>query len=314
MIPILGGREDSNMHRFEQGLLASLCCCMFALAGCGNNRLPDAGSPSTPINNHPVSGSPITTTAKAKFVYTGNQGASISGFSVDTATGALTALSGFPVPVGVNSQIVAVDPQSRFLLEGDIAGSELHVFSISSSTGALSEIAGSPYPTVHEPVSIVVDPSGTHVYVASQGSNSVGGFSLSATGALTPIPGSPFATSGTQNFGDDVVINAAGTFVYLQDTVNIYVYSVSASSGALTLVQTIVGPSFGAGSALDSIGNGIALDPHGNYLYAVASGPNWISAYSIDASTGLLTLAKSSPMVEPETVEPEGAYTIAISP
>jgi 6-phosphogluconolactonase (cycloisomerase 2 family) len=237
---------------------------------------------------------------KAKFAYTGNQGGSLSGYSVDTSTGALTALNGFPLIVGANPTVVAVDPQNRFLFVGDIAASELHVFAINGSTGALSEISASPYATVKEPVSIAVDPSGTHVYVASQGSNSVGGFSLSATGPLAPIAGSPFATSGTQDFGDDLVINTGGTFVYVQDLGNIYAYSVSASSGALMLAQTVAGP---------SMGGGIALDPHGTYLYAVGSGTNSILAYSVNASTGQLTPARSSPMVEQS-----GAYIISVSP
>lgn len=123
---------------------------------------------------------------------------------------------------------------------------------------------------------------------------------MSTAGALTPISGSPFATSGTQDFGFDIVINTAGTFAYVKDLVNIYAYSVSESSGALTLVQTIAGPS--------SLG-GIALDPHGTYLFAVGAGNNSILAYSIDASSGLLTPAGSSPMVEQD-----GAYTLSISP
>ena len=236
---------------------------------------------------------------RGEFAYM-QPGASLSGYSVNTSTGALTAFSDFPLAVGTNPTVVAVDPQNRFLFVGDIGLSELHVFAIESSTGALSEIADSPYATVNEPVAIAVDPSGTHVYVVSQGSNSVGGFSLSTAGALTPISGSPFATSGTQDFGFDIVINTAGTFAYVKDLVNIYAYSVSESSGALTLVQTIAGPS--------SLG-GIALDPHGTYLFAVGAGNNSILAYSIDASSGLLTPAGSSPMVEQD-----GAYTLSISP
>jgi 6-phosphogluconolactonase len=287
------------MRVFDQWLTAALCCGVCALAGCGSNSPVFTGTP-VPANPTPVGPAPITTTAKAKFAYTGNQGASLSGYSVNTSTGALTALSDFPLTVGANPEVIAADPQNRFLFVGDIALSELHVFTIDNSTGALSEIGTSPYATVKEPVTIVVDPSGSHVYVASQGSNSVGGFSLDATGALTPIAGSPFATSGAQDFGDGVVINAAGTFLYVQDLANIYAYSVSASSGALTLVQTIAGPL--------SVG-GIALDPHGTYLYAVGPGTNSILAYSVSASTGLLTPAGSSPMVEQN-----GAYTISISP
>ena len=272
------------MRRLDQWLMASTCCCASALAGC-------VGHGKTPSPN------PLP---RAAFAYTGNEGGSLSGYSVNTSTGGLTPLAGFFVSVGANPIAVAVDPQNRFLFVGDIALSKLHVFTINSSTGALGEIATSPYATVKEPVAIAVDPSGTHGYVASQGSNSLGGFSLGATGALTPIAGSPFTTSGTQNFGDSVLINAAGTFVYVQDLSNIYVYSVSASSGALTLVQTIAGP-VSAG--------GIALDPSGTFLYAVSSGTNSILAYTINASTGLLTPAASSSLFEND-----GAYTIAVSP
>jgi DNA-binding beta-propeller fold protein YncE len=212
----------------------------------------------------------------------------------------LAPLSGFPLAIGVNPIVIAVDPQNRFLFVGDIASSQLHVFTINGSTGALSEIGTSPYATVKEPVAIAVDPSGTHVYVADQGTNSVGGFSLSASGALVPIAGSPFRTTGTENSGTGIVFNPAGTFVYVQDLTNIYAYNVSAGSGALTLMQTIAGPS--------STG-GIALDPHGTYLYAVGSGTNSVLAYSINTSTGLLTPAPSSPLVEQN-----GAYTISVSP
>jgi 6-phosphogluconolactonase (cycloisomerase 2 family) len=283
------------MRLFDKWLTAAMCCGVCALAGCASNG---SVAPVTPPA--PIPPAPITPTAKAKFAYTGNQGASLSGYSVNTSTGALTALNGFPLTIGVNPTAVAVDPQNRFLFVGDVFLSELYVFAINSSTGALSEIGTSPYATVDEPVAIAVDSSGTHIYVVGQDGNSVGGFSLSATGALTAIAGSPFATSGTVHTSQDVVINASGTFVYVQDSVNIYTYSVSASSGALTLAQTIAGPS--------DVG-GIALDPHGTYLYAVGPGTNSILTYSINASTGLLTSAGSSPMAEPN-----GAHTISISP
>jgi 6-phosphogluconolactonase len=282
------------MRIFDHWLTAAMSCGACVLAGCAIHGSVSTGPTA------PASPAPIPTTAKASFAYTANQGASLSGYSVDTSTGALTALSDFPLTTGANPEVVAADPQNRFLFVGDIAFSELHVFTIDNSTGALSEIGTSPYATVNEPVAIVVDPSGTHVYVAGMGSNSVGGFSLDATGALTPIAGSPFATSGTQDFGDGIVIDAAGTFLYVQDLANIYTYSVSESSGALTLVQTIAAPL--------SVG-GIALDPHGTYLYAVGPAANSIQAYSISASTGLLTPAASSPMLEHN-----GAYTISISP
>lgn len=282
------------MRLFDQWLTVAMCCGVCALAGCVR-KVPVASGHSTA----PIISTPITPRLKARFAYTGNQGSSLSGYSVNTSTGALTALSGFPFAIGANPTAVAVDPQNRFLFVGDIASGSINVFAINSSSGALTEIGASPYVTVKEPVAIAVDPSGTHIYVSSQGSNSVGGFSVAPTGNLTPIAGSPFATSGTREFGNDVVINAGGTFVYVQDIYHIYTYGVSAASGALTLLQTTTGPWVTA----------IALDPHGTYLYAAGARTNSFLVFSINASTGLLTPAGSFPMAQRNT-----AYTISISP
>jgi 6-phosphogluconolactonase len=153
------------MRLFAEWLTVAVCCGAFALAGCGSNGSVSAGTSA------PAPPTPVTTTATAKFAYTGNEGASLSGYSVNTSTGALTALNGFPLTVGTNPTAVAVDSQNRFLFVGDVETSKLHVFNINSSTGALSEIGTSPYATVDEPVALAVDPSGTHVYVAGQASN-----------------------------------------------------------------------------------------------------------------------------------------------
>jgi len=65
-------------------------------------------------------------------------------------------------------------------------------------------------------------------------------------------------------------------------------------------VQTIAGP---------LTEGGIALDPRGTFLYAVASGTNSIMVYRINSYTGILTPATPSPLAEQS-----GAYTISIAP
>src|SRR5580698_1864241 len=141
------------MRLLQRLVTAAVSCAVYILAGCAINGSGSGGTP-VPVNPSPVGPPPIPVTAKAKFAYTANQGASLSGYSVDTSTGALTALSGFPLTLGANPEVVAVDPQNRFLFVGDIALSELHVFTIDNSTGVLKETADSPYATVHEPVTI----------------------------------------------------------------------------------------------------------------------------------------------------------------
>jgi 6-phosphogluconolactonase len=274
-------------------------CSVSLLIGCSNvTAITGAAAPITPptIPTAP----PPTPMAKAKFVYTGNQGASLSGYTVDPSSGALTPLTGFPMAFGTNPEIITHDPQNRFLIVTDAATSQLHVLAINNETGALAEVSTPPYATLTNPYAEVIDPTGTHVYVVSLYTGVVGAFNLNSTGVLTEISGSPFPT-GVSASGTSLVMNSEGTFLYVQDIANLYVFSVNTGTGALTLRQTLSGPVPGIQQ--------LALDPAEDYLYVVGSNTNSILSYSIDPASGLLKLAKSSP-----TVEELGALTITLSP
>jgi len=229
---------------------------------------------------------------------------------VNPSSGVLTPLNGFPVAFGSNPTILTHDPQNRFLIGADNGADLLHVFAIDSTTGSLKEISPSPYITKNEPGTVITDPSGTHVYLyvsgenvayPGQGGNQVHAYNLSSTGVLTEVAGSPFFTESTgiseSENNPAMVTDAAGKFLYVQDLTNLYTFGIDASSGALTLLQTL---------PLD-VGDALAMDPAGSYLYAVGS--KSILSYSIDPASGLLKLAKSSP-----TVEASGAFTITLSP
>ena len=277
-------------------------CLVCTLIGCGTTSAPVVSAPA------PVS--PLSTT-KPKFAYTANQGASLSGYSVDPSTGALTPLSGFPVAVGLNPDAIIHDPQNRFLIVGDNAAFMLHVYAIDPTTGALSEISPSPYNTMIQPGAMVVDPSGTHLYLYRTGANvaypGVSGnqmfaYNLSSTGVLSAVKGMPLpiGSPGAQFVpANGIAINATGKLLYLQDLFNLYTFSIDAVSGALSLLQTLPLPS--------QLGEGIALDPGGNYLYAVDRYS--LLSYGIDPVSGLLSLKNSTLQAEPN-----GAYTISLSP
>src|SRR6516164_2279178 len=81
-------------------------------------------------------------------------------------------------------------------------------------------------------------------YVTNENVNSISGFSINATGALTPVSGSPFAT-GTSPIG--IAVDPAGKFVYAANanSKNVSGYSINTSTGALTPVP---GSPFTAGS------------------------------------------------------------------
>ena len=65
------------------------------------------------------------------------------------------------------------------------------------SNGALKAVPGSPFATGITPTSVAVDPTSKFAYVANEGTfgvpSNVSAYSIGSNGALTPVPGSPFA-------------------------------------------------------------------------------------------------------------------------
>jgi len=264
--------------------------CVFLTAsllvanGCSGHSSPNP-PPGSPQQN-------------VEFAYVANQGGSISGYSVNSSTGALTLLNGFPLTVGENPSFVTHDPQGRFLVMADIAAALVHVYSINTTTGALSEISPSPYPVAGEPHAVAFDPSGKFMYVVGEQFGNIAAFTVDANGVLSTVPGSPFAFGGL--VPNSVVVNSTSQFIYVADVHNIYTFTINASTGAPTLASSVTGP---------TQPDGLALDPAGSLLYAVGAGSNSIESYTINSSTGALTPAQSSPMALQN-----GAFAIAIDP
>jgi 6-phosphogluconolactonase len=149
-----------------------------------------------------ATGSPVTAgtntneafvTPNGKYIYA-NGGASstaIMAFSVDTSTGALTALS-TPEYAGGSCWLVP-DANSAVLFSTDCEGN-LYSSAIGSD-GALTAATGSPLAVSGFPYAISSDPSGKFFYAgADESSATIAGYSYTSSGALTAITGSPFGT------------------------------------------------------------------------------------------------------------------------
>jgi 6-phosphogluconolactonase (cycloisomerase 2 family) len=130
-------------------------------------------------------------------LYTANDGmptanepapGSISAFTIDSSTGALTPVTGNPLPIAAAGQI-SIDPMGRFLFVPETNG--VSVYAINTTTGVLTEVAGSPFLAGTAPVSVSVDPTDQIAYVVNQGSANISEFTLGSTGTLTPLAGSP---------------------------------------------------------------------------------------------------------------------------
>jgi YVTN family beta-propeller protein len=141
-------------------------------------------------------------------------------------------------------------------------------------------VAGGPTPTPR--------PGNAFVYTANAGGNSISGFANDGTGALTPVPGSPFSVPG-QPFG----IAAAAPnnqFLYVTQFQNNQVsgFFISPATGVLTPLAC---PTV---ATTDVQPLKIAINPTSTLLYT-ANQIGSVSGFAINATTGCLTAISTTP-------------------
>src|SRR6266550_23843 len=174
------------------------------------------------------------------------------------------------------------------------------VTAFSVGPGGTLTMVGSPFPTGGNGSGLFSASNTATVtirkkilYVANTGSNTISGFSINTTtGALTPVPDSPFATKGDGSFfGISLAVTPNGKFVYAGNagSRDISAFSVG-SNGALTAITGspfFIGDSpFSNSGAIDP--NGMATNAEGTLLY-VANGDNTVTGFSINNSNGSLS-------------------------
>jgi len=220
------------------------------------------------------------------YLYVANSGGnSVSVFSIGSG-GALTPV-GTQVPVGLSPLDMAIDPTGSILyITGNgTLGGEIQVFSLNA--GVLTSTSGSPYQTGTDPQGVVVSPSGANVYTANTNDDSVSEFT-SASGALTPVAGSPFGGS-TFASPNSLYISKTGGFLCVTNkgSSNISVYAI-ASDGSLSVISASPFASVAAPSV-------IAGDPNGEYIFVgnQQAGQTAVQSFAVTASSGILTAIAS---------------------
>jgi 6-phosphogluconolactonase len=144
-----------------------------------------------------------------KFLYVANPAASnpppfsstignISGFNIDSGTGALKPILGSPFTAtnGSGPSAVTVDPSGRFVY-ATTKGSSFSIwgFAITPTNGQLVAVTNSPFSLTAGVLFALIDPSGNYLYIGSHDANGIAGYTYDpSTGAPTAITGSPFST------------------------------------------------------------------------------------------------------------------------
>jgi DNA-binding beta-propeller fold protein YncE len=237
-----------------------------------------AGSPFV-AGNLPVA---IAVDPTGSYAYVVNQmDATLSAFSIDSSSGALTSVSGSPFATGTSPNSVAIDPSSSFVYVTNGSVNTVSAYAIAAGSGALTAVAGSPFATGTLPDSVSVGPTGSGVYVANESDGTVSLFSID-NGALT-ANGSPFSASNSPRA---LTIDPSGQYIYVA---NATANTISVLNDGLA----IPGSPFVAGTQPSSV----AVDPTGMFTYVVNSGSDTVFVYSIDATRGALTPIAGSPFV-----------------
>ncbi len=237
------------------------------------------------------------------FAYVANAGSNnVSAYSIDASTGALTALTGSPFPAGSFPQSVTIDPTGKFAYVANGASNSVSAYAMDASTGAMTAIPSSPFAAGTGPISVTVDPTGKFAYVVNHNSDNVSAYRIDAsTGALTAITGSPFAAGSMPSA---VTTDPTGKFAYVVNVGGGVVYTINASTGALSATGGIT-----PGSNPVSV----TTDPTGKFAYVANYVSNDVSAYTINATTGALTAITGSPFAAGTypysvTVDPAGKF------
>jgi 6-phosphogluconolactonase (cycloisomerase 2 family) len=246
-----------------------------------------------------------------KFAYVANSfngagGNSISAYSINAVTGALTSV-GLPVAAGTNPNSVTVDPRSRFAYVASWGSDNISAYTINASTGVLTSV-GLPVAAGLDPGSVAVDPSGRFAYAVNANSANISAYTINPTsGALTPIicsgtcSGSNFP-AGT--FPQALSIDPSGQFAFVANfgSNNVVTYRIDAMTGALTSVGTVVvtGPL------------SVTVHPSGKFVYVANGNSNTLSAFTIDALSGALTEIDTNGTSVGSAVA-AGAYPVSVT-
>lgn len=295
------------------GDTASTDVCAFAINPANGALTVVAGSPFANSGFDAVS---LVVDPTGRFLYTGDDAASVTGFSINGATGALSVLSGSPFALvaGAASSSVSTDPLGRFLYATDSTAGDIFTLRIDSGSGnlTLSRTAqGRPALSLalaNGTAPITYTPKFT--YIANSDSNDISAYATDPeSGGLTQITGSPFKVNGPLASDPQAVslaVDAAGKFAYAAEfngngnNGSVGAFTVNPLTGALTLTS---GSPFTVGDQARTV----VIDPSGRFVYITTPFSDSIYGFSINRATGNLVALSGSPFLTGAATSPWGA-------
>jgi 6-phosphogluconolactonase (cycloisomerase 2 family) len=198
-----------------------------------------------------------------------------------------------------------------YLYATDLNAGTVAGFTFDSLSGKLTPVPGSHFPTGNTPVQAVQAGLGGKFLYVSNLNDSAGGISAwtinNDTGALSPIPGSPFPTGPAGSFPGPsaMVVNNNFLYVALTGTVNannkIVAFTIDPTTGVLTTLPS--SPFVTGSNPLYIAFVPVTLVGFQAFLYTANVQDGTISAFTADDNTGVLTPVNGSPYASGTSVE-----------
>jgi 6-phosphogluconolactonase (cycloisomerase 2 family)/PKD repeat protein len=295
--------------------------------------LANANPPLSLDSQFILSGMTLDPSSKFLYLYGGT---AILNFVADPVTGTLKQQGSILVngdiqtagllvfhPAGGFGFLPTSNPENANSTEAGI----VTVYALDPNTGALT--SSNTFPSqVQNPMAAAVDPLGRYLYVfgseagAPNAPFQVAGFSVNQeTGALSPLPGSPFPAE-TQVSPTAMAVSPSGRFVYatgssaMTGAATISVFSIDENSGALS---ELFNSPFSAGPATSSAVS-MSLDPFGAFAYVLRAAASSdtavqqrIQVFSLDPASGAVALINSQVLAEFAAITTASANIVVAS-
>ena len=212
-------------------------------------------------------------------------GSAVQAYSIDGATGSVTASIPATPLASYQPNAVVVDPTRNNLYTTSEKFDYVIPMSYDGATGALTarqaRLAGD------RPVALAIDPAARFVYSANQGGNNVSCFVITdpSTGGISAGPTNVPTGAGPVA----LALDPAGKSVYVlgagSETVG--QFRIDSLTGVVAAEESLATRAAPSGLAFASPPPAVRLVPR--FVYVAASSSNEAPAYTIAAATGMLT-------------------------
>jgi 6-phosphogluconolactonase (cycloisomerase 2 family) len=236
------------------------------------------------------------------------------GATINLTNGDLVGIAGTPLPVSYNATTPIFDPTGSYLFlprnTTSTGPGEIASYLVSLPSGQLTPI-GAAVPTGGTTPVVMGVPGGKFLLVSHLSSPALAVIAVDTAGALSAA-GAPFVTGAAGTTAGIPIYNRRLNVVYVVSTTTttppvaaLHALAFNATTGAVTSV---------AGSPYDSGGATLfpMQHPSGKFLYQVNTTNQRLQRYSIDQTSGALTLLPDFTPVDSGNhilvIDPSGKY------